>query len=119
MNRKQALKRAALHVSMPHYISGRWHVYKPYKMTSPEVAGSEPFAAHNRAQAYQQRADYVASIALHFLGYSGEEYQEGDETIDYYAHCHAPKFGHMTARELLAEAIKQIDLIRFLNENKN
>jgi hypothetical protein len=110
ISKRAALSYAARFVSVDH-MRGQWYVHRPWKCTDPTGPNTEPFKTRDRTKAYMIRANYVATIALHHMGFVGDEYSEGNQEIDYqtWGRCQ-----HQTAGQLLNLAL--LAVARFRNE---
>jgi hypothetical protein len=104
----QALTKASIKVGVVHKSGCMWTFARPYDPQKPDGAGAaKPAEYVSQSTAAQIRANYVACIALHYLGYDGEDYQEGSAHIDYLTHG---RYGveFLNARALLRQAITRI-----------
>lgn len=112
MNRQEALRRASREVDLPiKTVDGtHWKLYVPWKCTDPAGPSTGPLKYLSQSTAFQVRAAHVAAIALHFMGFEGEEFKIGDAEINSMAHQNPWHF--RTARELLRHAINEIERVK-------
>lgn len=102
MSQKAALKKARLKVGTPYKSFHSWVMYVPWKCSDPNGPTTE-VSCWTKNEVFQIRANYVASVALHFMDFTPEQIREGYSRIDYITYNSYPEF--MNAETLLKEAL--------------